>query len=71
VSSRCEENQVDQNDKLRKAVAGLQETVLYNTFMADAIFELLVEKGILAGDEVKERVKKLKEEAPPQFRWLQ
>jgi len=62
---------VDQDDRLRKAVTSLQETVLYNMFTTDAIFELLVEKGILTSDEVKNRVKRLKEEAPPQFRWLQ
>jgi hypothetical protein len=36
-------------------------------FMADAIFELLVEKRILTGDEVKDRARKLKEQAPPEF----
>ena len=62
---------MDQDDRLRKAVTRLQETVLYSMFMTDAIFELLVEKGILTSDEVKNRIKRLKEEAPPQFRWLQ
>ena len=31
-------------------------------FLVEAIFELLAEKGILTGEEVKERVEKLKSE---------
>ncbi len=62
---------MDQDDRLRKAVTSLQETLLYTMFITDAIFELLAEKGILTSDEVKNRIKRLKEEASPQFRWLQ
>lgn len=62
---------MEQNDRLGKAVADLQKNILYNTFIVDAIFELLAEKGILTGDEVRDRVKKLKEESPSHFRWLQ
>jgi hypothetical protein len=40
-------------------------------FLTEALFELMAEKGILNGEEVKERIKKLKSEAPLQFRWLQ
>jgi hypothetical protein len=57
--------------KLRKVVAGLQEVILCNAFMVDAMFELLVQKRILTGEEVREQVRKLKEEAPPQLHWLQ
>ena len=39
--------------------------------LTEAIFELLAEKGILTGAEVKERVAKLKRETQLQFRWLQ
>jgi hypothetical protein len=70
--SRIKEDGKTQGDpKLRKVVADLQEVILCNAFMVDAIFELLVEKGILTGEEVRERVRKLKEEAPPRVRWVQ
>ena len=34
----------------------------YNIFLTEAILELLAERGILTGEEVLERVKKLKNE---------
>jgi hypothetical protein len=37
-------------------------------FLTQAIFELLAEKGVLTGQEVLERVKKLKSETPLHFR---
>jgi hypothetical protein len=40
-------------------------------FLAEAILELLAERGILIGEEVLERVKKLKSESPVQFLWMQ
>jgi hypothetical protein len=40
-------------------------------FLTQAIFELLAEKGVLTGQEVLERVKKLKSETPLHFRWVQ
>jgi hypothetical protein len=59
------------DDKSGKVTATIQEIVYYNMFTTEAIFDLLAEKGILTGEEVKERIKKLKSEAPLQFRWLQ
>ena len=49
----------------------IQEVAYYNMFLTEAILELLAEKGILTGEEVLERVKKLKSESPVQFRWMQ
>lgn len=60
-----------QDEKTGKVTATLQEVAYYNMFLTEAIFELLAEKGILTGEEVKDRVKKLKSETPLQFRWLQ
>jgi len=37
----------------------IEELAYYNMFLAEAMFELLAEKGILNGPEVKERVRKL------------
>jgi len=39
-------------------------------FMKQSL-ELLAEKGMLTGEEVLERIKKLKSESPVQFRWMQ
>jgi hypothetical protein len=60
-----------QDEKTGKLTATVQEVAYYNMFTTEAILELLAEKGILTGEEVKERIKKLKSEAPLQFRWLQ
>jgi len=62
---------MEQDDKTGKVTTTVQEVAYYNMFLTEAIFELLVEKGILTGEEVLERVKKLKSETPVRFRWLQ
>ncbi len=62
---------MEQEDKTGKVTATLQEVAYYNMFLTEAIFELLAEKGILTGEEVKERVKKLKSETRLQVNWLQ
>ena len=48
--------------------ASLEEVAQYNMLMTEAIFELLAEKGILTGVEVKERITKLKAETKLTFR---
>ena len=45
-----------------KVIATAEELALYNMLLAEAIFELLAEKGLLTGDEVKQRIEKLKKE---------
>jgi hypothetical protein len=65
------EDDVEQNDKTGEVTASIQEIARYNMVLTEAIFELLAEKGILTGIEVKERVEKLKAETKLQFRWLQ
>jgi hypothetical protein len=62
---------MEQDDKTGKVTATIQEVAHYNMLLTEAIFELLAEKGILTGVEVKERVQKLKRETKLQFRWLQ
>jgi glutamate synthase domain-containing protein 2 len=62
---------MQQDDRTGKVTATIQEIVHYNMFLTEAIFELVAEKGILTGEEVRERIKKLKSETPLQFRWLQ
>ncbi len=62
---------MEHDEKTGKVTATIQEIARYNMFLTEAIFELLAEKGILTGEEVLERVKKLKSETPVRFRWLQ
>ncbi len=62
---------MEQDDKTGKVTATPQEVALYNMFLTEAIFELLAEKGILTGEQVKERIKKLKSETKLHFRWVQ
>jgi hypothetical protein len=59
------------DNKNSKMTASMEEVAYYNMFLTEAMFELLAEKGILTGAEVLERVKKLKKETHPQFKWLQ
>jgi hypothetical protein len=46
--------------KKGKVTASLEALAVYNTVTTEAIFEILVEKGVLTKDEVLERVAKLK-----------
>jgi hypothetical protein len=56
-----------QDDKTGTVTATIQDVAYYNMFLMEALFELLAEKAILNGEEVKERIKKLKSETPLQF----
>jgi hypothetical protein len=69
--SSAEEAAMKHDDKTGAVTTTIQEISYYNMFLTEAIFELLAEKGILTGEEVLERVKKLKSETPLQFRWMQ
>lgn len=62
---------MEQDDKMGKVTATLQEVAYYNMFLTEAIFELLAEEGILTGEEVKERIGKLKSETQLQSRFVQ
>ena len=55
---------MEQDEKTGKVMTTIQEVAYYNMFLTEAILELLAEKGILTGEEVLERVKKLKSESP-------
>jgi hypothetical protein len=48
--------------------ASVEEIAHYNMMLTEAIFELLAEKGILIGEEVKQRLEKLKAETKLNFR---
>jgi hypothetical protein len=51
--------------------ASIEEIAHYNMLLTEAIFELLAEKDILTGTEVKERIQKLRAETTLTFRRLQ
>jgi hypothetical protein len=69
--SHFAEDAMKQDSKTGNVAATIQEIARYNMVLTEAIFELLAEKGILTGVEVKERVEKLKKETKLQFRWIQ
>jgi len=45
-----------------RVTASFEEIALSNMILVQALVELLAEKDILSGEEIKERVKKLKSE---------
>jgi hypothetical protein len=55
----------------QKLVETLQRSLLCNILLVDALFELLVKKEILAGDEVIEHIKRLRLEASKQIQQVQ
>jgi len=59
---------MDRDEKRGELAANI---TLYNMFLTEAIFELLAEKDILSGEEVKARVEKLRDEVPRQYLWMQ
>lgn len=48
----------------------IEELARYNMLLTEAIFELLAEKGVLSGIEVKQRIEKLKAETTLNLRRL-
>lgn len=47
--------------------ASIDELAVYNMLLVEAVVELLEEKGVLAGQEVRDRVKKLRAETKIQL----
>jgi|HubBroStandDraft_6_1064221.scaffolds.fasta_scaffold619995_2 hypothetical protein len=65
------EVQVRQDAKSKSDAETFRKMASYNMVLTEAIFEILAEREILTGSEVKERIAKLKRESKPEFRWLQ
>ncbi len=57
-----------QADSKGRVTASIDELAVYNMLLVEAVVELLAEKGVLTGEEVKERVKKLRAETTPNIR---
>jgi hypothetical protein len=51
-----------ENSKSGRVTASFEEVALSSMVLAEALIQLLVEKGVLNRDEVMERVKKVKSE---------
>jgi hypothetical protein len=62
---------VRQDAKSRSDAETFRRMASYNMVLTEAIFELLAEREILTGSEVKERIAKLKRETQLKFCWLQ
>jgi hypothetical protein len=60
VCQASEEATMERDEKTGKVTTTIQEVEYYNMLLTEAILELLAEKGVLTGEEVLERVKKLK-----------
>ena len=53
--------------KTGQVTASVDELAVYNMLLVEAVVELLAEKGVLTGQEVKDRVKKLRDETKIQL----
>ncbi|MGB8522068.1 MAG: hypothetical protein WCD43_03800 [Candidatus Acidiferrales bacterium] len=45
----------------------LEKVAIHNLVLVQTLVELLVDRGILDGDEIKERLKKIMAETSPDF----
>ena len=57
-----------QADSQGRVTASIDELAIYNMLLVEAVVELLAEKGVITSEEVKERVKKLRDETKVQLR---
>jgi hypothetical protein len=55
-------NQMDQNDKKVQPPNSIEEVASQGMLLTEALYEILADKGVLTGEGVIERIKKLKSE---------
>lgn len=53
---------MNQSDKKVQAPTSIQEIAIRGMAMSEALYEILADKGVLTGEKVIERIKKLKSE---------
>jgi len=53
---------MNQDDKKDQAPSSIEETAIHGMALTEALYEILADKGILTGERVIERIKKLKSE---------
>lgn len=56
------EKLVNQNDKKGQPPNSIEEIAIRGMTLTEALYEILADKGVLTGDRVIERIKKLKSE---------
>jgi len=56
------ENLMDQNDKKVEPPNSIEEVAIRGMALTEALYEILADKGVLTGERVIERIKKLKSE---------
>ena len=53
---------MDQDDMKVQAPNSIDEIAIYGRALTEALYEILADKGILTGENIIERIKKLKNE---------
>jgi len=53
---------MDQGDMKVQAPTSIEEIAIYGRALTEALYEILADKGILTGENIIERIKKLKNE---------
>ena len=56
------ENSMDQDDMKVQAPTSIEEIAIHGRALTEALYEVLADKGILTGENIIERIKKLKSE---------
>jgi hypothetical protein len=59
---------VEIDPKSGKVTATVQELASYSMFLAEALFEVLEEKGLLSEAEIKERVRRIRDKTTIKIR---
>jgi hypothetical protein len=59
---------MNHNDIRGKLTASVAETAIYTMLLAEALFEILEEKGLVTRAELTERMQKLESEAASEMR---
>jgi hypothetical protein len=60
-----------EDPKTSRVSMSIEKVALHNLVLAQTLVELLVEKGVLDGDEIKERLKKVMAETSLDFARVQ
>ena len=53
---------MNQDGKKDQARSSIEETAIHGMALTEALYEVLADKGVLTGDRIIERIKKLKSE---------
>jgi hypothetical protein len=59
---------MDQNTKTGEVTTSVEELVIYNMLLSEALFEILADKSLITRAEVTQRIKKLRSETKVNLR---